>query len=63
MSVPGNILGSLRAEADREMLKMAFLETADSSALTKTTDFNIVVGRRGTGKSALTWSSKSGHFC
>lgn len=53
MSVHGNILGSLRAEADQEMLAMAFIETSDSSALTNTTDFNIVVGRRGTGKSAL----------
>jgi Cdc6-like AAA superfamily ATPase len=50
---PGNILGNARAEADLQMLGQAFVETADYLALTKTTDFHFVVGRRGTGKSAL----------
>lgn len=49
----GNILGAGRAEADREMLKRAFVATADYRALVDTVDFNFVVGRRGTGKSAL----------
>jgi len=49
----GNILGSSRAEADVNMLARAFVETADYQALAQTSDFNFVVGRRGTGKSAL----------
>src|SRR5260370_14505989 len=49
----GTILGSARAEADSEMLAKAFVETADYRALVYTRDFNLVVGRRGTGKSAL----------
>ena len=49
-----NALGDLRAEADNEMLDKAFCETADFRTLIETSDRNIVVGRRGTGKSALT---------
>jgi hypothetical protein len=49
----GNILGSVRAESDNAMIDKAFVFTSDFSALTTTTDFNFVVGRRGTGKSAL----------
>jgi len=49
----GNIVGAARAEADAQMLATAFVETADYRTLTETTDFNFVVGRRGTGKSAL----------
>ena len=49
----GNILGAARAEADLEMLGSAFVQTHDFSVLTKTHDFNFVVGRRGTGKTAL----------
>lgn len=49
-----NLLGDLRAEADREMLGQVFLETADYRSLIETSDRIIVVGRRGTGKSALT---------
>jgi len=49
----GNILGGSRAEVDKKMLKSAFVETADFQALITTKDFNFVVGRRGTGKSAL----------
>ncbi|MEO8903858.1 MAG: hypothetical protein ABI627_20250 [Polyangiaceae bacterium] len=48
----GNLLGNPRAEADR-LLDRAFVETADFRALVETEDFHIVVGRRGTGKSAL----------
>ena len=49
-----NSLGDLRAEADDEMLSRAFLETADYRTLIETSDRTVVVGRRGTGKSALT---------
>jgi len=49
----GNILGAARAETDSAMLSKAFVETADYRALVETKDFNYVVGRRGTGKSAL----------
>lgn len=47
-------LGVLRAEDDTEMLRNAFIETADYRTLIETSDRVIVVGRRGTGKSALT---------
>lgn len=49
-----NLLGDLRAEADGEMLGQVFLETGDYRSLIETSDRIIVVGRRGTGKSALT---------
>ena len=50
---PGNLLGAPRAEADSVTLEKAFVETKDFLALVQTDDFNFVVGRRGTGKSAL----------
>ena len=53
-----NILGDLRAEADHAMLQSAFLETADYKTLIETTDRPIVIGRRGTGKSALAYQLK-----
>ena len=49
----GNLLGGGRAEADISMLGRAFVETPAFKALTETQDFNFIVGRRGTGKSAL----------
>ena len=49
----GNLLGAPRAEIDNKMLDAAFVETPDFRALVNTKDFNFVVGRRGTGKSAL----------
>lgn len=49
----GHVLGDSRAEGDKEMLGRAFLQTTDYRALVETRDFNFVVGRRGTGKSAL----------
>jgi hypothetical protein len=55
----GNVLGSARAEADSDMLAKAFVETADYHALVYTRDFNHVVGRRGTGKSALFQKTKA----
>jgi hypothetical protein len=48
-----NILGNIRAEADKEMLQVAFYETPDYRTLIESADRPIVVGRRGTGKSAL----------
>ena len=48
-----NAFGDLRAEADRAMLDHTFLETADYRTLIETSDRPIIVGRRGTGKSAL----------
>jgi hypothetical protein len=56
-----NSLGDLRAEADGDMLSRAFLETADFRTLIETSDRTIVVGRRGTGKSALALRI-SGHW-
>jgi predicted TIM-barrel enzyme len=50
-----NILGDVRAEHDREMLQRAFLEWQNHLSLFEATDRFIVVGRRGTGKSALTY--------
>ena len=49
----GNILGDIRAENDTFMLDQAFLETADYKVLLESSDRCVVVGRRGTGKSAL----------
>ncbi len=43
------------------MLEAAFVETPDFKALTETRDFNFVVGRRGTGKSAL-FERVTAHF-
>lgn len=50
---PGNLLGAARAEVDSRMLTRAFIETVAYHALTHSQDYNFVVGRRGTGKSAL----------
>jgi energy-coupling factor transporter ATP-binding protein EcfA2 len=52
-SQQGNLLGGPRAEVDSRMLEKAFVQTHDFQALVNTNDFNFVVGRRGTGKSAL----------
>lgn len=52
--IRANVLGDPRAEADGTMLLRAFLETADYRTLIETSDRLLVVGRRGTGKSALT---------
>lgn len=48
-----NVLGDLRAEADHQMLAQAYYETPDYKTLVESPDATIVVGRRGTGKSAL----------
>lgn len=51
----GNPLGDLRAEHDHAMLDVAFYETPDYKSLVETGDKTVVVGRRGTGKSALAY--------
>ncbi|WP_262927309.1 P-loop ATPase, Sll1717 family [Phytohalomonas tamaricis] len=62
--IKGNILGDVRAEQDTKMLDSAFWESSDYKALLESYDRPIVVGRRGTGKSALAhklanhWSNK-----
>lgn len=48
-----NILGDIRAENDIFMLDQAFLETPDYKSLLESSDRCVIVGRRGTGKSAL----------
>ncbi|CAA2108239.1 P-loop ATPase, Sll1717 family [Variovorax paradoxus] len=50
-----NPLGDIRAEADHAMLSRAFYETPDYLSLLESDDKVVVVGRRGTGKSALTY--------
>jgi hypothetical protein len=50
-----NPLGDIRAEADHAMLDKAFYETPDYLSLLESDDKVVVVGRRGTGKSALTY--------
>ncbi|WP_157380850.1 hypothetical protein [Burkholderia ubonensis] len=50
-----NILGDVRAENDRQMLDQAFFEWQDYKILFEADDRFVVVGRRGTGKSALTY--------
>ena len=52
-STIGNLLGASRAEADSHMLEQAFLETSDFRALQTTNHYSFVVGRRGTGKTAV----------
>ena len=50
--INGNIVGGARAEVDG-LIDKAFVSTSDFQALINTRDFNFVVGRRGTGKTAL----------
>ena len=50
-----NPLGDIRAESDHGMLHRAFCETPDYRSLLESDEKVIVVGRRGTGKSALTY--------
>ena len=48
-----NAFGDTTAENDGVMLKEAFVPTADFRSLIESDDRTVVVGRRGTGKSAL----------
>ncbi|MEO4030385.1 hypothetical protein ABH313_20355 [Chromobacterium vaccinii] len=54
-----NVLGDVRAENDRQMLDMAFFEWQDYKILFEADDRFVVVGRRGTGKSALAYRLQS----
>lgn len=56
--IRSNILGDLRAEADGEMLEGAFYESPDYRTLLESRRTPIVVGRRGTGKSAIAYKLK-----
>ena len=51
----GNPLGDITAEKDHKMLKEAFWETSDYKTIMESPDRCVIVGRRGTGKSALTY--------
>lgn len=62
MSNRANVLGDIRAEADQTMLDCAFYETPDYRTLIECADRTIVVGRRGTGKSAMAYMLGK-HFC
>ncbi len=48
-----NPLGDIRAENDHEMLDRVFYETPDYRSILEEHKRRIVVGRRGTGKSAM----------
>lgn len=50
-----NIFGDVRAEHDHTMLDSSFFESQNYRTLYESRDRFIVVGRRGTGKSALTY--------
>lgn len=58
MSARSNAFGEVRAEQDHGALDVAFFEWRDYKTLFESTDRFIVVGRRGTGKSALTYKLK-----
>jgi len=53
--VLSNPLGDVRAESDHAMLALAFFETPDYLTLLESDEKVVVIGRRGTGKSALTY--------
>lgn len=53
-----NIFGEVRAEQDHATLDTSFYEWQDYRSLFESSDRFIVVGRRGTGKSALTYRLK-----
>jgi hypothetical protein len=54
-AMKGNVLGDIRAEHDAKMLEASFWPTTDYKSLLESHDRCIVVGRRGTGKSALVY--------
>lgn len=53
-----NPLGDIRAEYDHEMLDRVFYETPDYRSLLEEHKRRVVVGRRGTGKSAMFYKLK-----
>src|SRR6266403_758675 len=54
-----NPLGDIRAENDHEMLDKVFYETPDYLSILEEHKRRIVVGRRGTGKSAMFYKLQS----
>lgn len=48
-----NTLGDITAEGDKKLLDTAFIETPEYRSLLESSDRPVVVGRRGTGKSAM----------
>jgi hypothetical protein len=50
-----NFLGDTRAEVDHEMLTAAFYESPDYLSIVGSRDKTVIVGRRGSGKSALVY--------
>lgn len=62
MSAKANAFGDVRAENDHQYLDASFYECQDYKTLFESTDRFIVVGRRGTGKSALTYQLKKVWF-
>lgn len=53
--IRANVFGEGRAEHDKSMLDHSFYEWQDFKTLRESDDRFVVVGRRGTGKSALTY--------
>jgi hypothetical protein len=53
MNMVSNVLGDLRAEHDHDMLNTAFYETPDFKSIIELQGKSVIVGRRGTGKSAI----------
>src|SRR5664280_648432 len=53
-----NVLGDVRAEFDQKMLENAFYYSPDYRSLLESADRTVIVGRRGTGKSALFYQLK-----
>lgn len=51
--IRANFLGDTRAESDHEMLTSAFYESPDYLSILGSRDKTVVVGRRGSGKSAI----------
>lgn len=50
-----NLLGEIQAERDFLMLERAYFQTPDYDAIVHSDNKVVVIGRRGTGKSALTY--------
>jgi len=48
-------LGDITAESDHEMLQKAFYESPDYKTIIESSNRSIIVGRRGTGKSAINY--------
>lgn len=55
LSSNANALGEIQAERDLKMLETAYFDTPDFDALLKSDSKVVVIGRRGTGKSAITY--------